>query len=205
MLNPIYKAIGLSARRCLLGRSGAQPRARDHPADVRRHARPLPADGEAGALDDLDAKGSTRDQASAAEVQERQAEAERGDPQVLPGEQDQSAGGMSSSRHAVPDLHLALPRAAQRAGERSQDGPVQPPLRRHLRQGGGGHREVPEAPQGSALPRHGPVEVALERAHGQHRLGAAVCDQHSPDHRDRLVPGPPDDGPHRRTTRTPAP
>ena len=48
MLNPDLRGDRLPPRGRVHDRPGPQPRPHDHPADVRRHARPLPADGEAG-------------------------------------------------------------------------------------------------------------------------------------------------------------
>ena len=120
MLTPLYKSIGY-----LLAVAYTVVPAHNLGlaiilAHLRGDAGAVPADRQAGAVDDRDAEGSTRDQAFAGEVQGRQAEAERGDSQVLPGEQDQSAGGLSAARHAVPDLHLPVPRAASRSSRTSR-------------------------------------------------------------------------------------
>src|SRR5204863_6294139 len=64
----------------------------------------------------LDAKPpATRagDEGDPAEVQARQAEAERRADEVLQGEQDQPGGVVSADAGAVPRLHRALLRAAE--------------------------------------------------------------------------------------------
>ena len=91
-------------------------------------------------------------------------------------------------------------------GNVPKTGPVQPALHRHLRQGlAASGPQVPEAPDRPALPRDGPVEVALERARWEHRLDHPVRHQHPADHRAPVGTRPARRWPASRTTRTPRP
>src|SRR5207302_7163495 len=74
---------------------------------------PRPADRPADPLDAEPPAARAGDEGDPAEVQARQAEAERRADEVLQGEQDQPGGVVPADAGAVPGLHRALLRPAE--------------------------------------------------------------------------------------------
>ena len=99
--NAVREGAGLRPR--VLLRHHPEHGRRDHPAHRLGPADPLPADGEAGEVDDRHAARAAGDQEAPGEVQERPPEAQRRDDEVLQGEQDQPA------RRVVCPLLVQMP------------------------------------------------------------------------------------------------
>ena len=93
----------------------------DRRPDDHRPDRARPADGAADPLDAEPAGARAGDEGDPAEVEARQAAAERRADEVLQGEQDQPGGVVPADRRPDPGLHLALPRAAPLRATRAAD------------------------------------------------------------------------------------
>ncbi len=105
--DPVYNVLRGDPRVPLQHRP--EPRDLHRPAHRAGDARPVPAHRQAGQVDDGDAAGAAGDQEAPGEVQERPRQAQRRDDEVLPGEQDQPARGLSAPPGADAGVLRAVP------------------------------------------------------------------------------------------------